>query len=294
MEVALHFSTFYTLNRAAHVLGVTTPKVSTVKRGGSRFYVHPTSRGKVPGVTSVVDMLPKPFLKWWAAKLVAETAVDNVGSIVTLAMNDRAGAIDYLKRAPDRFTKGAADVGSEAHDLFERLAKGEKIGRLHPDFEPYARHFRDFLDKWQPEYLAMEETVWSHAHGYAGSFDAMAIVQGEPVVVDYKTTRSGVHSSVALQLAAYRYADVILGQDGTERPLPALQGGAVLHVRPEGWGLYPVKCDEEIHSIFLHLLEVFRWDKEIEHGVVGTPLPDPSPAPEPEAPKARTRASKAS
>ncbi|MER6051032.1 hypothetical protein ABT168_26870 [Streptomyces sp. NPDC001793] len=51
--------------------------------------------------------------------------MDNIGSLVGLAMNDQAGAIDYLKGAPRRVTKEAAATGSAAHDVFERLARGE-------------------------------------------------------------------------------------------------------------------------------------------------------------------------
>ena len=59
---------------------MTTPAVQTIKRGGSRFYVHPQTNAKVPGVTSITGNLPKPFLQYWGQKLVAEEAVDSLGS----------------------------------------------------------------------------------------------------------------------------------------------------------------------------------------------------------------------
>lgn len=249
---------------------MTTPKVSTISRGGSRFYVHPETRDKVPGVTSVLGMLPKPFLRPWAAKITAETAVDHLGEIVSIALRDKQGAIDFLKRAPDRFTKEAADVGTEAHDLFERLAKGDSVGRVHPDFEPFVSHFREFLSEFEPNFVFMEETVWSEKHAYAGSFDAFAEIDGERVWIDYKTTRSGVHEEVALQLAAYRFADYIIREDGGRVPMPQSDAGAVLHVRPEGWSLVPVKADEEAFATFLHLREIFEWERTLKSSVIGT------------------------
>ncbi|WP_224768997.1 hypothetical protein [Nocardioides ochotonae] len=111
---------------------MTQPKINTIKRGGARLYVHPETADKVPGVTSILNMLPKDFLRFWAAKVVAETAVDNLGSVVGLALNDRQGAVDYLKRAPQRDTGQAADMGSAVHDLFERLARGESAGGCIP------------------------------------------------------------------------------------------------------------------------------------------------------------------
>src|SRR5690606_34277239 len=163
-----------------------------------------------------------------------------------------------LKRAPDRDTKRAADAGSEAHDLFERIAKGESVPRQHPDVQPFVDHFREFLDVADPDFLFMEETVWSETHDYAGSFDAMAtiranlaVVGGKLLVIDNKTTRSGVHEEVALQLSAYRHADYILRPDGSRVPMPKIEGGAVLHLRPEAWQLVPVDCGPEVLELFL-------------------------------------------
>jgi hypothetical protein len=255
---------------------VTTPKLSTIKRGGSRFYINPDDGSmKVPGVTSVVGMLPKEFLRYWAAKEVATTAVEELGTIVSMTLRDPSAAIDHLKKSPDRNTRKAADTGTAAHDLFERMARGETMGRVHPDLDPFVRHFAEFLDVVQPEYHFMEETVWSDSRGpglaYAGSFDAFATIQGERVWIDNKTTRSGIHEEVGIQLAAYRYADSIIRQDGGRVPMPESDGAAVLHVRPEGWKLVPVRADEAMFEVFLHLREVFNYEKETRSSVVGTP-----------------------
>lgn len=251
---------------------MTTPKISTISRGGARLYVHPETAVKVPGVTSVVGMLPKGFLKFWAAKAVAEYAADNLGDVVGIALRDRDAAVDLLKRAPDRDTKKAADVGSEVHDLFENIAKGTPPRRLHPDLKVYADHFAEFIEEFEPEFVFMEETVWSETHAYAGSFDFLGRIGGDLLFGDWKTTRSGVHEEVALQLAAYRHAEYIIRPDGSRVPLPKADGGFVLHVRPEGWGLYPVRCDEEVFEYFLHLRRVFDWDREVKGSVIGNPV----------------------
>lgn len=250
---------------------MTTPKVSTIKRGGSRFYIDPDDGAvKVPGVTSVVGMLPKDFLRYWAAKEVAQTAVDNLPTVLQMILNEQSeAAVDFLKKAPDRNTRKAADTGTAAHDLFERMAKGETLGRVHPDLEPFVRHFDEYLRLVKPEYHFMEETVWSDTHKYAGSFDAFASIDGEKVWIDNKTTRSGIHAEVGIQLAAYRYADHILRSDGSRVPMPKADGAAVLHVRPEGWKLVPVRADEKMFEIFLHLREIFDYEREVKSTIVG-------------------------
>lgn len=268
---------------------MTTPRVSTIKRQGARFYVDPEDGSiKVPGVTSIIGMLPKEFLRYWAAKEVAQSAVDELGTIVNMVLRDPSAAVDHLKKAPDRNTRKAADTGTAAHDLFERQAKGETLGRVHPDLEPFVRHFDEFLSVAKPEYHFMEETVWSDKHLYAGSFDAFATIEGERVWIDNKTTRSGIHAEVGLQLAAYRFADYILREDGSRVPMPKADGGAVVHVRPEGWQLVPVKCDEELFEIFLHLREVFKYEKEIKGSIVGRPVYSGPAENAPTGPKRRT------
>ena len=246
--------------------------VKTIKRGGSRFYVHPETREKVPGVTSVISMLPKPFLTYWAAKVTAESAVSNIGPVVGLAMNDPGGAVDYLKRAHRRTTNEAADVGTEVHALYEKLARGDKVGRQHPDLEPYVRWINEFHDKFQPSYRFIEDAVWSDTHKYAGSFDALCDIEGETVMLDAKSTRSGVHEEVALQLSAYAFADDIVTQAGERVSVPKVDAGAVLHLRPEGWKLVPVRLDADVFGYFLHLREVFDWVTAESSTVIGKPL----------------------
>lgn len=257
---------------------MTTPRINTIKRGGSRLYVHPDSAEKVPGVTSILNMLPKGFLKYWASKVVAETAVQHLGEVVGIAMRDEGAAIDFLKRSPDRFTAKSADAGTEVHDLYERMARGQEIGRVHPDLLPYVGIFKGFERTYKPEFLFLEETVWSETHGYAGSFDFIARItdpdtaEEMTVVGDWKTTRSGVHAEVALQETAYSRADYIVRPDGGKVPIPALDGGIVVHARPEGGQVVPALLSDDLFAIFLALKTVWEWDREISKTVLGNGL----------------------
>ncbi|GAA4852333.1 PD-(D/E)XK nuclease family protein [Saccharopolyspora rosea] len=255
------------------------PGIQTLNRSGSRFYVDPAdSSKKAPSVTSIIAMLPKPYLVPWAAKLTAENAIDNLGSIVDLALSDRDGAIDYMRGAHRRSTKAAADIGTEVHDLFERIARGETVRNVHPDLRPYLDHIHDFHGRYEPEYRHIEDAVWSDEHDYAGSFDAICDIDGETLILDVKTTRSGVHEDVALQLSAYAYADRIIKQDGAIVAMPEIHAGAVLHVRPEGWRLVPIRIDAEVLGYFLHLRKVFDWNHSVAKTVIGKPDYESTPS----------------
>lgn len=248
---------------------MTTPKVLTEHKGGSRWYINPDTGEQVPGVTSIINMLPKPFLAPWNAKLVAQEAVADLELVRRMAVRDEAGAVDYLKGAPRRYTSKRAAIGTAAHGIFEALALGQPLGPVSPEIEPFVRQYADFLNVVQPEFLLCEETVWSDTHGYAGSFDAMAKVQGEGCVIDNKTSKDA-HAETALQLSAYAHADFVLGADGSHQPVPEATHGLIVHVRPEKWAVYDVPIGEWVFEHFLSLIDVFKWDVK-SRKVLGKP-----------------------
>ena len=100
--------------------------------------------------------------------------------------------------------------------------------------------------------------------------DAVIKLDGEQLIWDLKTGR-GVYEEVALQLTAYSRARCIKEPDGTERPMPEVSGGAVLHLRPDGYRLIPVQISDEIYEVFQSLLVVAHWDAEMKKGVIGRP-----------------------
>jgi len=218
--------------------------------------------------------------------MAAELAVDSIDFVKEMASRDRQGAIDYIKGAATRYTKTRANVGSDAHDLFERMIRGEYIGRVHPDLEPYRRHFAEFLAAVNPELVRAEDVAWSDEHQYAGSFDALLRVwvnddrtvdptrkTGEPitVVADWKTSK-GTYPDVALQMSAYAHADRLIDPNGVSEPFPEVDGGVVLHITPDRWEFKPVDISDEVFAYFLALRKTFEWDRDVSKRVLGKPL----------------------
>jgi hypothetical protein len=60
-----------------------------------------------------------------------------------------------------------------------------------------------------------------------------------------------------MQLGALANADFIIEPDGTEKPLPAFDAFAVLHLRPRFSRLIPVEHTDEWFKAFLGLKAVF-------------------------------------
>lgn len=261
--------------------------VQTVKRSGSRFYVDPERPLiTVPGVTSIINMLPKTFLQFWSAKMAAELAVDSIDILPAMVERDRDGAVNYLKGAATNYTKSRADVGSRCHDMFERMIRGENIGRVHPDLEPYRRNFEQFLAMVNPELVSAEDIMWSDQHEYAGSSDAIFRIwldennrvdptrrRGVPVLVldDWKTSKD-LHAEVALQLSAYANADRIVKPDGSSQPMPEIEMGAALHITENTWEFRPIDIGPDVFEVFLALRRVFEWDREGQRDVIGKAL----------------------
>ena len=45
----------------------------------------------------------------------------------------------------------------------------------------------------------------------------------------------------------------------------------MLHVRPEGWKLVPIRADEEVYEMFLTLRQAFEW-KDLSKTLIGKPV----------------------
>ena len=88
---------------------MTTPKVNTIKRGDTRFYVSPDSGKKAPGVTSILNMIPKPFLTFWAAKMVADEFVADPGTAVSLAIRNPSAAVDRIGHGVEPLVEGRVE-----------------------------------------------------------------------------------------------------------------------------------------------------------------------------------------
>jgi hypothetical protein len=270
---------------------MTTPEVRTISRGGSRYYIHPVTQEKAVGVTSVVGMLPKDFLKWWAAKMVAEEAVDNFGALASLvASGQRDGAVDWLKRAHLRNTGEASIRGTDIHTLTEAIDEKGGIPKGTPKAHlGYARGYIAFREETEAEIMEVETTVWNSTHGYSGTLDRIVRIpesafanmdappswyEGEkPIIADVKTTRSGIHAEVALQLSAYKAAEEKMAPqaDGSFAPepwMPLQEHGLVIWLRPDEWKLVPVFCGAPIFDIFVSLMDTFHWEKELKDSVL--------------------------
>lgn len=228
---------------------------------------------KVPGVTSLLDDgLPKKALVGWGIKSVAEYALDHWDDLAGLAPSER---LKTLKGSPYADRDAAAKRGTEVHALAERLVRGESI-EVPDELAGHVESYLRFLDEWDPQPILVERTVVNYTVGYAGTLDLVADIAGRGrLLLDVKTNRSGVYGDVAFQLAAYRYAEHYVAEDGTEPPMPAVDGCGVIHVRADGYDLVPVAADARQFTEFRHIARVARA-VDASRGYVGEALTPPT------------------
>lgn len=274
--------------------------ITRVNRGRGHSYVDQNGV-KVPGVTTLIgNGVPKPALMDWGPRVTAEYAVDHWDELSKLAPSAR---LEKLKKARYADRDAAANKGTRVHQLAEKLAAGKAV-KVPDDLAGHVESYVAFLDQWEPEPVLIEAVVMSHRHGYAGTLDLAAMFDPELLldcgiasdddllaellrtladngdqalaILDVKTSRSGIFGEVALQLSGYRFADVFVDDDGAEQPMPEFHLALGLHIRADGYDLYPITAGRAQHRELLYVREVGSFVTDNSRGYVGPALSTPA------------------
>lgn len=224
---------------------------------------------KFDGVTTIIGQgVPKPALVYWSAKTVAEYVADNLDQVAGMRDMGRNSIVAALKEVPWTARDTAAAKGTDVHALAEKLVHGEEVD-VPEHLAGYVDSCVAFLDQYKVKPLAVEATVAHRRWRYAGTtdlFTEMTLPGGETVrcVADYKTSASGIFPETALQLAAYRYAEVYVGPDGEEIPVAdlGLDSAYGIWIRSDGFDVIPLVADEATFKTFTHIAYVARQLKD--------------------------------
>lgn len=261
------------------------------------WYRDPTTDAKLRRVTTILSLgTSKEGLIYWSANFTAQTAIDNLPHLVASSRTpfEREGAYEWLKKAHIRRKEERGDVGTAAHKLVESHVLGVPIPAAlldDPEMAPYLEHFLQFVADWEVEFEASEMVVGNIADGYAGTLDYLfrsrliAARLGVPAdtlfIGDTKTggelDKKGVYAEAALQMAAYRKAEVCWLRDGTKLPMPQIHSvGIALHLRPEGYRPFPIECGDDVYAAFRMVHGVADWTSGLSKKVIGKALTLPA------------------
>jgi hypothetical protein len=248
-------------------------------RSGNRFYSW--GNENFWSVTTIIGGgYPKAWGIGWGIKATAEGVVNSLESGIDLAKmaeHDRDAAVRWIKALPYAGRDRAAELGTSVHLATEAYILGKPFPEWTPLVKPRMLAFERFLADYAPEFEATEASVFSRAEHYAGTLDAICRLDGwGRWLVDYKTGK-GVYPEVGLQLAAYRFAEFIGLPDGSEAPMPDVDGCACLHLPEEagGYEFLQIRADAQVFRDFLYVRETFRHATEVSKTIVGGPVPLP-------------------
>lgn len=175
----------------------------------------------MPSVTTILSVIGKPALIIWAANeernLVLEASADLYADVHGTPAMSKVAWITTMQnrlgkeRAHKKLLAKAGEIGSQAHALIEWTLRAKLCQQPGPS--PHITDkamwafmvFEDWAKAVDLKPILIEQTVWSKTHGYAGTMDLLAEVEGKLTVVDWKTGKA-VYAESHLQNAAYRHA----------------------------------------------------------------------------------------
>lgn len=230
------------------------------RRNYGRGHSYYLDGQKLPGVTTLIGQVDKPFLVGWAARMAAQYATDNWDELAHRPLSERGKLISNAHRV---HTSEAAAVGTAVHAAIERLGAGKTVSASDPRV---ADRLRNFVPAWKAlgvKLISAEQPVASSTMLYAGTYDMLCTLGGQdqPVLLDVKTG-SRVYPETLLQLAAYSMTDVaaggpVLGDLGIERV-------GVLHVTEQSTSLYMADVTPEERRMVGVLSELWQARQAIE------------------------------
>lgn len=292
------------------------------RQGNGYYADHATGDRLRSVTTILSGGVPKPGLVHWAGNECTDCAIEHLPQLVAVSRDPQQleEMRRWIRKAHTRKKDERADVGTAVHSIIEAkllgtpmpeaIKVGDQLVRLDSDeLAPFVTNVERFLVDWQPVFKASEMVVANPEHGYAGTLDF--ILSGDRIIAalraagydvdddadvmgDTKTGGDwdrvtsaghvhGVYPEAGLQMSAYRKASVCWLRSGDRVPMPQTASvGVVLHLRPEGYRLYPALCGDEQYAYFRHAQMVDEWSSRMasakaDRPVIGAALTVSSP-----------------
>lgn len=191
------------------------------------------------GVTSIVGVINKPQLMYWAVNQAVDHLRLNLLPGKSYDEIQLKALLDNAKYIHKKTSGTATDIGQMTHSFLEKWIKAESkrnnlieaVGvvekikkptylelteqekrRWDYPVMPINQEIRNAIDaflNWTKEnkvkFLLSEQKVYSKKYNYAGTLDAEALVNGKLAIIDFKTSKA-IYEDYLLQVAAYLQA----------------------------------------------------------------------------------------
>ena len=259
-----------TFNEAKHTYTVRVPELTEKKLW-------------FPSITGVLSVMEKAALIPWAAGQVRQYAEKRFAEIARSQSFFQPQEVSNVLAEAEECWKElskATTIGSLAHrHLHEELKYRSGLRENSPSLTLEANTILqpgisqemielanlsikaglEFLEENRVEPLMFERVLFSPTHGFIGTADLIARVNGTLSVLDWKTSKA-IYPSMFLQLAAYQCCYM------EEFPEQTIQNRIVVNIKKDGSGFEFEQKGLESYTedleAFLACNQLYRWNRE--------------------------------
>lgn len=148
-----------------------------------------------------------------------------------------------LNELPKWIVENARQRGSAVHEYAEEyLLCGElDFDSIEPEYLPYVENFVNWARTYKPKVLYTEYKMGCEE--FAGTLDLICEIDGQIILVDYKTTSSIDKKSLSVQLEGYNRLAKLYGIK--------IDRFMYLHLKKDGWVFKDILLDPTWFDILL-------------------------------------------
>jgi hypothetical protein len=138
---------------------------------------------------------------------------------------------DEARAAAAAWPNNARDLGSDVHTAVDQFNRGLPL-EITNETAPYVAQYAAWLRNAGVEIVASEFYTINGEYGFGGTLDAIARIDGELCLVDWKTGKA--KDSQRLQLAGLSMAEWYGDKGKDAEPMPKIETAYIALLRPDG------------------------------------------------------------
>ena len=186
----------------------------------------------IPSVTGILDIKSKPALRYWAINETLKCIEKTIKPGKAYSKQQIDELLKLAKRASDRVSQKALDVGSMVHDWIEQYIKfciehdtppeitepedfeipGVMFLRYNNESRSSINAFIEWTKSHDVKFIGTEEKIVSLKDRWAGTMDTRAIIDDRLGVWDWKTSKA-IYPEYFVQTATYANGHQEMGAD---------------------------------------------------------------------------------
>jgi hypothetical protein len=191
-------------------------------------HLYTVNNKMVDGTTSVLGVINKPALMYWAVNQCVSFFQGTIKPGVTYDEIQLKAMAEQMKSSHRKKSGDAADIGKMVHEWIDDYISGKKPPTpVNEKIKNATNSFLEWVKKDNVKFIENERIVYSKKYNYAGTLDFVAEVNGKLLLGDFKTS-SGIWDEYWFQTSAYQQAYT------EEFPEAKILGQAIVRIGKDG------------------------------------------------------------